>query len=111
VTEDIVDHIIHGEGGHLVEKFLDRRFGPASHEWAMRVKWFGIDELEASWEPARIMLEDQPRLVEQFIADRGSEPNVQLMATSLGVSANEPDGGQSGRRQRRRAEPKVPRGR
>ncbi|GMF32060.1 unnamed protein product [Phytophthora fragariaefolia] len=56
VTEDLVQHIIHGEGGHLVERFIECRFGPELRAWEIKVKWFGLDELEASWEPVRIML-------------------------------------------------------
>ncbi|KAE8964990.1 hypothetical protein PR003_g30136 [Phytophthora rubi] len=59
VTEDLLDHVHHGAGGHLVEKLLDCRKGPDDYE--LKVQWVGLDPLEASWEPARVMLEDIPK--------------------------------------------------
>ncbi|KAJ8558819.1 hypothetical protein ON010_g8630 [Phytophthora cinnamomi] len=101
VTEDLVQHIIHGEGGHLVERFIECRFGRELRAWEIKVKWFGLDELEASWEPARIMLEDQPGLVEKFIEEHQTDTQVQKMAQALDIRGAEQVAGRRRGRARR----------
>ncbi|GMF29679.1 unnamed protein product [Phytophthora fragariaefolia] len=101
VTEDLVQHIIHGEGGHLVERFIECRFGRELRAWEIRVKWFGLDELEASWESVRIMLEDQPGLVEKFIEEHQTDTLVQKMAQALNIRGAEEVAGRRRGRARR----------
>ncbi|ETV70715.1 hypothetical protein H257_13812 [Aphanomyces astaci] len=75
VTQALTDHIAYVEGGHLVECFLDCRFDRPTHSWMLRVKWLGIDILEASWEPAADMAtEDVPVIVVVYLrkASRGN---------------------------------------
>lgn len=75
LTEDLVAHVLHGEGGHLVDKFLDCRKNSTSRQWEILVQWIGLDPEEASWEPASVMLEDVPTLVSTFVdsSDVGSK--------------------------------------
>ncbi|GMF18644.1 unnamed protein product [Phytophthora fragariaefolia] len=101
VTEDLVQHIIHGEGGHLVERFIEFRFGRELRAWEIKVKWFGLDGLEASWEPARIMLEDQPGLVKKFIEEHQTDTLVQKMAQALNIRGAEQVAGRRQGRARR----------
>lgn len=67
VTTELLDHVRHTEGGHLIEKMLDARTGPDTHELQVKVQWIGLDPLEASWEPAAELLRDVPILLKQFV--------------------------------------------
>ncbi|EGZ22213.1 hypothetical protein PHYSODRAFT_314006 [Phytophthora sojae] len=60
VTQDLLDHVHYATGGHLVDKLLEVRHGPDDYE--IKVQWIGLDPLEASWEPATVILEDVPKL-------------------------------------------------
>ncbi|GMF50263.1 unnamed protein product [Phytophthora fragariaefolia] len=83
VTEDLVAQAMHGDGGHLVAKVLECRLGQESHVWEILVEWIGLDPLEASWEPAAIMYEDVPQLVETFVKDQAADSFAHVMWTSL----------------------------
>ncbi|KAE9047438.1 hypothetical protein PR001_g2758 [Phytophthora rubi] len=89
VTEDLVQHIIHGEGSHLVERFIECQFGRELRAWDIKVKWFGLDEIKASWEPACIMLEGQPGPVETFVEEHQIDTLVQTMVQALNVRGAE----------------------
>ena len=47
----------------MVQRFLDCKMNPDTHQWEVLVKWRGLDKAENSWEPARILLEDVPLLL------------------------------------------------
>ncbi|KAJ8524224.1 hypothetical protein ON010_g16894 [Phytophthora cinnamomi] len=81
VTEDLLDHVHHGAGGHVVEKLLDCRKGPDDYE--LKVQWVGLDPLEASWEPAHVMLEDIPKLVEAYVVAHPRHRALQAMWRDL----------------------------
>ncbi|CAK4616893.1 unnamed protein product, partial [Aphanomyces euteiches] len=52
-------------------------------------KWFGLDEIENSWEPVQNLLEDVPALVHGFLdAKAETKPNVRRL--SAVVKAIEP---------------------
>ncbi|ETV63741.1 hypothetical protein H257_19327, partial [Aphanomyces astaci] len=87
VTQALTDHVAYVEGGHLVECFLDCRFDRPTHSWMLRVKWLGIDILEASWEPAADMATDVPVIVAAYLrkASRGNG-NVAKLKTVLAIS-------------------------
>ncbi|POM63583.1 Hypothetical protein PHPALM_20991 [Phytophthora palmivora] len=70
VTEDLIAQAMHGDGGHLVSKLLQCRLGQESHIWEILVEWVGLDPLEASQEPATVMYEGVPKLVEKFVMDQ-----------------------------------------
>nr|CCA21015.1 AlNc14C109G6335 [Albugo laibachii Nc14] len=69
VTQDLRDYATYANGGHLVQRFLDCRMNPDTHEWEVLVQWKGLDQAENSWEPARIRLEDVPRLLARWVRD------------------------------------------
>ncbi|KAF4035524.1 Calponin homology domain-containing proteinromo [Phytophthora infestans] len=85
VTEDILAHIHHGAGGHIVERLLDCRKGPEDYE--LNVQWVGLDPLEASWEPARVMIEDIPKLVASYVAAHPKHKTLQAMWKALAPAA------------------------
>ncbi|KAH9089771.1 hypothetical protein LEN26_019073 [Aphanomyces euteiches] len=88
-TQDLLDHVAYVEGGHLVEQFIDSRFDRQQKSWMILVKWFGLDEIENSWEPVQNLLEDVPALVHGFLdAKAETKPNVRRL--SAVVKAIEP---------------------
>ena len=56
VTDDLKEHVAHGEGGFLVEDLVECRHRDGV--WEIQVKWFGLDEAENSWENAVGVYED-----------------------------------------------------
>ena len=81
VTQNLIDHISYVEGGYLVEALVDCKFDRATKQWFVLVKWVGIDELENSWEPLIVMLEDVPKLVHKFLKDNSvSNSHARQMA-------------------------------
>lgn len=38
VTEDLIAHALHGEGGHLVDKLLECRLGQVAQQWEIHVQ-------------------------------------------------------------------------
>jgi len=86
VTQDLLDHVAYVEGGHLVEELRDCRFNRATKQWDIQVKWMGLDELETSWEPAAVIAEDVPALVQAYVKAKSKEStNVSKMATALAL--------------------------
>ncbi|POM64854.1 LOW QUALITY PROTEIN: Hypothetical protein PHPALM_19574 [Phytophthora palmivora] len=67
VTEDLVAQAMHGDGGHLVSKLLQRRLEQGSHIWEILVEWVGLDRGVMGTTP--IMCEGVPKLVEKFVMD------------------------------------------
>ncbi|GLE06818.1 hypothetical protein PINS_up016444 [Pythium insidiosum] len=65
--EELAEQAIHGEGGHLVETLLDCRLSPDTHKWPIKVKWYGLDELDTSWEPADAIKQDLPVIYQAFV--------------------------------------------
>jgi transposase InsO family protein len=83
VTEDLIEQAQHSQGGHYVESIVDCRIGPNSHDWEMQIKWVGLDPEEASWEPAKIIFEDIPKIVELWCDQQKDNPKVQAMWNTL----------------------------
>ncbi len=71
------------KGGHLVEELLDCRYNRVKKAWEILVKWFGLQEIENSWEPCASLLEDVPLLVRAFASTKHKvSGNVSKMAIS-----------------------------
>ncbi|OWY91835.1 hypothetical protein PHMEG_00039421, partial [Phytophthora megakarya] len=51
VTEDLLQHALHTQGGHLVEAFEGIRLNSVTNKWEVQVKWLGLDKFENTWEP------------------------------------------------------------
>ncbi|OWZ21849.1 polyprotein [Phytophthora megakarya] len=48
VTEDLIAHVLHGEGGHLVGKLLQCRLNSTYRQWKIFVQWVGLEPEEGS---------------------------------------------------------------
>lgn len=89
VTTDLLDHVRHTEGGHLIEKMLDTRIGPDTHELQVKVQWIGLDPLEASWEPAAELFKDVPVLLAKFVETmQAGKLKTQLEAMVSGATTD-----------------------
>jgi hypothetical protein len=82
-VDELVEQAIHGDGGHLVEALRECRLSPATHRWEVEVKWFGLDEIEASWEPAETIRQDVLTLFEAFVSADVADPSRQPTAAVL----------------------------
>ncbi|KAE9215371.1 hypothetical protein PF005_g9456 [Phytophthora fragariae] len=82
-VEKLQEQAIFGEGGHVVEALRACRLSPDTHRWEMLVKWFGLDEIEASWEPAEVIKQDVPLLYEAFVAASPGDPQLARLVTAL----------------------------
>ncbi|KAE8993203.1 hypothetical protein PR003_g21024 [Phytophthora rubi] len=82
-VEKLQEQAIFGEGGHVVEALRACRLSPDTHRWEILVKWFGLDEIEASWEPAEVIEQDVPLLFEAFVAASPGDPQLARLVTAL----------------------------
>uniref|UniRef100_H3H555 Reverse transcriptase n=1 Tax=Phytophthora ramorum TaxID=164328 RepID=H3H555_PHYRM len=106
-VEELQEQAIYGEGGHLVEALLDCRLSPDSHRWEVFVKWFGLDDIEASWEPADIIKQDVPGLFQVFVDDQPEARSRRDMAAAL--AGPDRDDERPAQRAPRRRQPRQPR--
>jgi hypothetical protein len=81
VSQDLKDHIIFADGGHLVENV--RACRKLDQEWQLQIKWAGLQEEEVSWEPAKVIADDLPALVNKFCQDHAAEPHVAALSKYL----------------------------
>ncbi|OWZ08695.1 hypothetical protein PHMEG_00018717 [Phytophthora megakarya] len=80
VTEGLIAHVLRGEGGHLVDKLLNCQI---IQQWERLVQWIGLDPEEASWEPAPIIIEDVPQLVQKFVTESQTDRLARRMWPAL----------------------------
>ena len=83
VTEDLLDAALFGDGGHLVQKLVACRYNTQKKEYEIQVQWAGLDPLEASWEPATVIYEDVPVLVERLVQASVGDGTAQSMWKAL----------------------------
>ncbi|GMF44649.1 unnamed protein product [Phytophthora fragariaefolia] len=81
--DELQEQTIYGEGGHLVEALDQRCLSPATHHWEIKVKWFVLDEIEASREPAEMMNEDVHALFDAFVIAQPTDKGRIAMAQAL----------------------------
>jgi len=67
VTQELKDHIAYVEGGHLLEEMLGCRYDRATKQWQIKIKWLGLDLVEASWEPAVDIATDVPKAMAAYL--------------------------------------------
>ena len=79
VTDDLFDAALFGDGGHLVQKLVACRYNTQKKEYEIQVQWASLDSLEASWEPATVIYEDVPVLVERLIQASVGDGTAQSM--------------------------------
>ena len=82
VAEDLLEQVAYGEGGFHVEGFSEVREVNGQHQ--VLVKWLGLEDEEASWEPAANLYEDVPVLLRKWIAaTEGQDSSVKAMRIAL----------------------------
>ncbi|ETV92855.1 hypothetical protein H310_13046 [Aphanomyces invadans] len=78
VAEDLVEQVAFGDSGFHVEALEDIRDNAGRFE--VKVKWLGLDEAEASWEPTAALYEDIPVIFRRWTK---SNPKLKFMSTML----------------------------
>ncbi|CEO95676.1 hypothetical protein PBRA_009684 [Plasmodiophora brassicae] len=79
-TVDLKRHLQHADNQLLVDDLLDCRVDRETQELQIKVLWSGFDEAEATWEPARVIYEDVPELVQKLIRRLGDDhPQVEAL--------------------------------
>jgi hypothetical protein len=58
VSADLLAHVAHNDQGNEVEAFGDALWNEVKQVYEIAVKWRGLDDAEASWEPAQNLFED-----------------------------------------------------
>ncbi|ETV77529.1 hypothetical protein H257_08467 [Aphanomyces astaci] len=86
VTEELLRRIAHSAEGHVVDQFLDFRYYDRLAAFEVCVRWRGLQEIEASWEPADNLLEDIPTEFKRYVRSNKVDAQVKAMATALGVT-------------------------
>ncbi|ETW02077.1 hypothetical protein H310_05685, partial [Aphanomyces invadans] len=64
VAEDLLKQVVHGDSWFHVEALKEIRDYAGRFE--VRVQWQGLDETEASWEPATTLYGDVPVLIRRW---------------------------------------------
>ena len=67
-----------------------------AEDWQVLVKWKGFADLDNTWEPVTVLLEDIPVTVQSFIESHPNDQEIQAMATDLALLPKE--GGVAGPR-------------
>ncbi|KAE8886173.1 hypothetical protein PF003_g29779 [Phytophthora fragariae] len=99
-AEELVEQAVHDQGGHLVEALRACRVSPDTQQWEVQVKWYGLDELEESWEPVETIREDVPVLLKAFLNDGGDDPARLALSRALEARPTTPVPRTSRRRRR-----------
>ncbi|KAE9043464.1 hypothetical protein PR003_g6175 [Phytophthora rubi] len=99
-AEELVEQAVHGQGGRLVEVLRACRVSPDTQQWEVQVKWYGLDELEESWEPVETIREDVPVLLQAFLNDGGDDPARLALSRALEARPTNPVPRTSRRRRR-----------
>ncbi|KAE9213617.1 hypothetical protein PF005_g10134 [Phytophthora fragariae] len=82
-VDELQEQAIYGEGGHLVEALRECRLSPDSHRYDIFVKWYGLDDVESSWEPADSIKQDVPQFFQAFLDAAPHDKLRSDMATAL----------------------------
>ena len=61
---------------YQIEKFIDHRIDDYGLP-QLKVVWQGFEEFEAAWEPLSVLKEDVPQMVQNYLAQRGLDSNLQ----------------------------------
>ena len=67
VTSELLDDVAYAAGGHLVERVLAIAEDRDTKKWKVNIKWHGLEDVEASWEPLEVMWEDIPLLIKEWL--------------------------------------------
>ncbi|RLN99825.1 hypothetical protein DYB28_000771 [Aphanomyces astaci] len=81
VDKDLKAQIAFGDEGFYVDAIQGLRMHDAV--WQLKIKWYGLDDLESSQEPAISIYEDVPVLFRRWIKDRMNEGGVSEMAEDI----------------------------
>ena len=73
VTEELKEYRLLSEPEMVVDQLCDVRYDENSQRLEFLVKWLGLESLESTWEPAKILFEDVPVLVKSFVRSRGKK--------------------------------------
>ena len=71
VTEDLKEYIQHHDGCYEVDQIKDhrRRSTQEGDSLEFLVRWKAFDALEDSWEPAEVLREDVPKMLQKYARD------------------------------------------
>ena len=67
MTTELLDEVAHADGGHLVERVLAIAEHRETKKWKVHIRWHGLEDVEASWEPLDVMWEDIPLFIKEWI--------------------------------------------
>jgi hypothetical protein len=88
LAEDLLDYVTHGDGGFHVEALLDLRESDGRFE--ALVKWLGLEEAEASWEPVAALYEDIPVVMRRWAKSNmhisGMDAMIEDLEATIGHS-------------------------
>jgi hypothetical protein len=85
VDQELLDHVAHNGEGHVVEKIVDCRYSAPMKRYEVLVHWRGLDSIEDSWEPAAVLLEDVPQVMQRYVKAHADHPVVMKMKQALKI--------------------------
>ncbi len=69
VTLNLLDHVACVDDDHVVQELRDCHFDKAKNHWTILVKWMGLGEMEATWEPVANLVKNVLDLVRNIVLD------------------------------------------
>ncbi|KAJ8561935.1 hypothetical protein ON010_g7742 [Phytophthora cinnamomi] len=83
VSEDLLQHALHAQGGHCVEDFRGIRLNTTANQWQVEVKRLGLDELENTWESYASLQTDVPVMLARYCEAHKEEPQFAEMLQAV----------------------------
>ncbi|KAG2770790.1 hypothetical protein PC129_g22578 [Phytophthora cactorum] len=83
VTEELLDHIASQGTLLAVDAIVEHRVNPDMQAYEVKVKWLGLETIEASWEPLKTMSEDVPQLLLQYANEAKDDALLRAVASAI----------------------------
>ncbi|CEO95672.1 hypothetical protein PBRA_009680 [Plasmodiophora brassicae] len=87
ITEELREQIAYDNAKWEIDTISDARMN-REQTLELLIKWRGFSEDESSWEPAQIIIEDQPRMVQEFIDEHKSHALATVLQDMMPQQSN-----------------------
>ncbi|ETM99976.1 hypothetical protein PPTG_18364 [Phytophthora nicotianae INRA-310] len=85
VNEELIDHIASQGTLLAVEAFVKHRLNPDMQSYEVKVKWFGLELIEDSWEPIKTMSEDVPQLLLEYATSSTDDLFLRAVMSAIDI--------------------------
>lgn len=83
ISTDLIDHVASQGTLLAVDALVDHRYHDDMKAFEVKVKWQGLEEIEDSWDPMKVLSEDVPQLMNNYANDKNDERLQRAVAAVL----------------------------